>query len=48
MLVFFTNEEGAASIEIAIITVTLVTLAILFRKQLLSLAKAVANKILGD
>lgn len=46
MIEFLKNEDGAQSIEIAIITVTLVALALVFKKQLLSLAKAIAEKIL--
>lgn len=45
---FMFDERGAASIEVAIITVALVACALVFKKQLLSLAQAVAEKILGS
>lgn len=41
---FIKNENGAMSIEAAIITAVLVGCAILFRKQLSSLWEAVAEK----
>ena len=44
---FLYDESGSASIEVAIITVALVALALVFKKQLMSLAKKVAEKILG-
>jgi len=44
---FIFDERGAASIEVAIITVALVALALIFKEQLLSLAKAIADKILA-
>lgn len=44
---FMFDERGAASIEVAIITVALVALALIFKEQLLSLAKAIADKILA-
>lgn len=47
MIEFLKDESGAASIEIAIITMALVALALVFKKQLISLCKAIAEKILG-
>ncbi len=44
---FVYDEEGASTLEVAIISVTLAAIAILFRKQLLSLAKAIADRLLG-
>lgn len=41
------DETGAASIEIAIITMALVALALVFKQQLKSLAETIADKILG-
>ena len=45
---FLYSEDGAASIEMAIISVVLVSIAIAFRKQLKSLAIAIADKLLGE
>ena len=44
---FIFDERGAASIEVAIVTAVLVAIALLFKEQLLEMAKAIAEKILG-
>lgn len=44
---FLRDEKGAVSIEIAIITIVLIAVALAFKGQVLSLCKAIADKILG-
>lgn len=44
---FVYDEDGASTIEIAIITMALIALALVFKKQALSLAETIAKKILG-
>lgn len=45
---FLYDENGAVSLELAIITVALVALALIFKKQIISLTKTIADKILGN
>lgn len=44
---FFREETGSQSLEVAIITITLIALALVFKEQILSLAKTIADKIIG-
>jgi Flp pilus assembly pilin Flp len=44
---FLQEEDGAATLEIAIITMALVAVALLFKEQIIEMCKAVADKILG-
>lgn len=45
---FLYDEQGSVSLELSIVTVALVALALVFKQQLISLTKAIANKILGN
>lgn len=47
MMDFFKNEEGASTLEISIISVALIAVALLFKKQILEMCSAIADKILG-
>lgn len=44
---FLYDEDGSMSIEVAIITMVLVALALLFKDSMIEMCKAVAEKILG-
>lgn len=44
---FLYEESGGASIEVAIITVTLVAVAIVFKRQIMDMVQAIAKKLLG-
>lgn len=44
---FFKDETGASSIEIGIITITLVALALVFKEKIISLTTTISDKILG-
>lgn len=47
VLAFLQDEKGAVSIELAIICAALVAVALVFKQQLISLTKAIADKIIG-